>query len=473
MSKQDLLRIQSCILKVNIHCDGCEQKVKKLLHKIDGVYSVSVDADKGKVVVVGDVDPAKLVKKLKRAGKHAEIWGGQKGIMNNQNYPFNHQFLDLQVGDGTGEKDNKSQGKKGKKNSGGGGQGQLAHLQNIKGAQDFKVPAKEHKSVQFSLPEVEFDAIDDGFDEYDVNFDEHEEERYGHAMPMHNKMMPMMGDGRGPAGPTGMIINGPARNKHMDNGGGGRNNGSAKKGDVIDQAMLIKGKGGNYIEAEIGNKGGRKCSGDQKGINNKGNKPKPKNAKSDGGLLGWFLGFGKKGKKGEESSEKNKININSKGKEGKKIGGKLEDHSNNIMSKIDVGFHDLDDSPPPLKNGKTGNKGSNTNVGPMGNNQIGNIPAVQGLPATNGGGGYYQGMQMQPSPYNLQQQQYMGMTMNPQQQHQQANMNGMYPTVSPIMYGRPHPSMNYMPPPPMPSHPMADPITHTFSDENVESCIIM
>lgn len=27
---------QTCVLKVNIHCDGCEKKVKKILHKIDG-----------------------------------------------------------------------------------------------------------------------------------------------------------------------------------------------------------------------------------------------------------------------------------------------------------------------------------------------------------------------------------------------------------------------------------------------------
>jgi copper chaperone CopZ len=27
---------QTCVLKVNIHCDGCQKKVKKLLQKIDG-----------------------------------------------------------------------------------------------------------------------------------------------------------------------------------------------------------------------------------------------------------------------------------------------------------------------------------------------------------------------------------------------------------------------------------------------------
>ena len=31
-----LVGSQTCVLKVNIHCDGCEKKVKKILHKIDG-----------------------------------------------------------------------------------------------------------------------------------------------------------------------------------------------------------------------------------------------------------------------------------------------------------------------------------------------------------------------------------------------------------------------------------------------------
>ncbi|KAI9096357.1 hypothetical protein K1719_026076 [Acacia pycnantha] len=77
----------SCILKVNIYCEGCEHKVRKLLQKTDGVYSVNIDAASGKVLVAGNMDPAKLIKKLKRSGKHAELWGGQRGNMYNQNYP--------------------------------------------------------------------------------------------------------------------------------------------------------------------------------------------------------------------------------------------------------------------------------------------------------------------------------------------------------------------------------------------------
>ena len=30
------LFLQSCVLRVNIHCDGCKSKVKKILQKIDG-----------------------------------------------------------------------------------------------------------------------------------------------------------------------------------------------------------------------------------------------------------------------------------------------------------------------------------------------------------------------------------------------------------------------------------------------------
>lgn len=504
---------ESCVLKVNIHCDGCEQKVKKLLQKIEGVYSVRVDADEGKVVVAGDVDPAKLVKKLKRAGKHAEIWGGgQKGMMFNQNYPINSPFQNMLVDNGKGAKDNKSQNHKGQKGSvvvGGGHQGQvgqLEHFQNVKGVQDFKVPTKEHKSVKFNLPEEDFGANDDdGFDEHEDNFDDYDEEEekgVGHSTMHQNKMMPMMGDGRGPHGPA--ISN----NSLKDNAYGSRNNnGSVEKGDVIDPTMLFKGKGGNYIATKSDNSGGKKSG--QKGENKNEDKPKhkgggfgdydnkKKNGKSDGGLLGRFLGFGKKSKKVEfeQVTYGNRSkNQNNKGKE-----GKLKGHE----GKKDIDFDDFgdyDDTPFHHKNSKRGKDeqtvpspkagnypmdskgGKEDHMGPSPkmddypmSHEMENIPAMQGVPSMKSGGGGYQGMQMQHAPYNnLQQQQYMTMMMN-QPQQQQANVNNnnnmMYPPA--MMYGMPHPSMNYMPPPPMPSHPMADPITHTFSDENVESCSIM
>ncbi|XP_073135635.1 heavy metal-associated isoprenylated plant protein 37 [Henckelia pumila] len=78
-----LLKIQTCVLKVNIHCDGCKHKVKKLLQKIEGVYKVMLDAEVQKVTVSGNVDSQVLIKKLVKAGKHAELWS-QKGNHQNQ-----------------------------------------------------------------------------------------------------------------------------------------------------------------------------------------------------------------------------------------------------------------------------------------------------------------------------------------------------------------------------------------------------
>ncbi|KAK9115385.1 hypothetical protein Syun_022182 [Stephania yunnanensis] len=83
-----LLKIQSCVLKVNIHCDGCKQDVKKLLQRIEGVYTVNIDADQQKVSVSGSVDANTLIKKLVKSGKHAELWS-QKSNQNQKQQQSN------------------------------------------------------------------------------------------------------------------------------------------------------------------------------------------------------------------------------------------------------------------------------------------------------------------------------------------------------------------------------------------------
>ncbi|EPS71557.1 hypothetical protein M569_03202, partial [Genlisea aurea] len=88
MSKEEFVKIQTCVLKVNIHCDGCRHSVKKILHKIDGVYTTVIDSDSGKVTVSGNVDHAALIRKLNKNGKFAEVWGGIK----------NPQMKNLQTG---------------------------------------------------------------------------------------------------------------------------------------------------------------------------------------------------------------------------------------------------------------------------------------------------------------------------------------------------------------------------------------
>lgn len=84
-----LLKLQTFVLRVNIHCDGCKQKVKKIVRRIEGVYSVSIDAEQQKVTVSGSVDPATLIKKLVKSGKHAELWS-QKGNQNQNQKPKNN-----------------------------------------------------------------------------------------------------------------------------------------------------------------------------------------------------------------------------------------------------------------------------------------------------------------------------------------------------------------------------------------------
>ncbi|XP_018858886.2 heavy metal-associated isoprenylated plant protein 37-like [Juglans regia] len=70
----EFLKIEKYILKVHMNCQGCMQKVRKLLRKIEGVYQVSIDAEEQKVTVTGSADSATLINKLVRSGKHAELW---------------------------------------------------------------------------------------------------------------------------------------------------------------------------------------------------------------------------------------------------------------------------------------------------------------------------------------------------------------------------------------------------------------
>ncbi|XP_010257946.1 PREDICTED: heavy metal-associated isoprenylated plant protein 3-like [Nelumbo nucifera] len=131
------LKIQTCVLKVNIHCDGCKQEVKKLLQRIEGVYTVNIDAEQQKVTVSGSVDSGTLIKKLVKYGKHAELWSAKS----NQN-----QKQQLQQSRGAKDNKNNKDQKQGA----------------IKGFQAFK---NQPKFPTFSPEEDEFDCSDDDEDE--------------------------------------------------------------------------------------------------------------------------------------------------------------------------------------------------------------------------------------------------------------------------------------------------------------------
>ncbi|MED6130286.1 hypothetical protein PIB30_000188 [Stylosanthes scabra] len=68
------LKYQTWFLKVSIHCEGCRRKVKKVLRNIDGVFTTTIDTQEQKVTVTGSVGVETLIRKLIKAGKHAEIW---------------------------------------------------------------------------------------------------------------------------------------------------------------------------------------------------------------------------------------------------------------------------------------------------------------------------------------------------------------------------------------------------------------
>ncbi|KAL8549597.1 hypothetical protein ACS0TY_008442 [Phlomoides rotata] len=129
-----LLKIQTCVLRVNIHCDGCKQKVKKILQRIEGVYQVIIDGEQQKVSVSGSVDSATLVKKLLRCGKHAELWS-QK-INQNQK----------QKASGENKIDCNELGKK------------VKNLENLKNKQNYPFLVSEEDGCFLGEDEGEMDA---------------------------------------------------------------------------------------------------------------------------------------------------------------------------------------------------------------------------------------------------------------------------------------------------------------------------
>uniref|UniRef100_A0A804MDX6 HMA domain-containing protein n=1 Tax=Zea mays TaxID=4577 RepID=A0A804MDX6_MAIZE len=61
-------------MKVYMHCDACERKVRRTISKVEGVGTVEVDREENKVTVTGDFEPEKVVRKIrKKTGKKAEI----------------------------------------------------------------------------------------------------------------------------------------------------------------------------------------------------------------------------------------------------------------------------------------------------------------------------------------------------------------------------------------------------------------
>ncbi|CAN8287378.1 unnamed protein product [Cochlearia groenlandica] len=61
------------VLKVSLHCRGCEGKVRKHLSRMQGVTSFNIDFAAKKVTVTGDITPLQILDSISKV-KNAQFW---------------------------------------------------------------------------------------------------------------------------------------------------------------------------------------------------------------------------------------------------------------------------------------------------------------------------------------------------------------------------------------------------------------
>ncbi|KAJ6834647.1 heavy metal-associated isoprenylated plant protein 6-like [Iris pallida] len=64
---------QVVVLRVSLHCKGCEGKVRKHISKMEGVTSFTTDLVNKKVTVIGDVTPLGVLNSISKV-KNAQLW---------------------------------------------------------------------------------------------------------------------------------------------------------------------------------------------------------------------------------------------------------------------------------------------------------------------------------------------------------------------------------------------------------------
>eukprot|EP00253_Pinus_taeda_P006010 PITA_06010 len=72
--RKKLKQFQTVELRVRMDCEGCERKVRNALTSMQGVRTVEVERQQYKVTVTGYVDANKVLKRVRRTGKRAEVW---------------------------------------------------------------------------------------------------------------------------------------------------------------------------------------------------------------------------------------------------------------------------------------------------------------------------------------------------------------------------------------------------------------
>ncbi|XP_077216804.1 protein SODIUM POTASSIUM ROOT DEFECTIVE 1-like [Tasmannia lanceolata] len=70
---------QVVVLKVSLHCKGCEGKVRKHISRMEGVKSFNIDFSTKKVTVIGDVTPLGVLSSISRV-KSAQFWPSSSSL---------------------------------------------------------------------------------------------------------------------------------------------------------------------------------------------------------------------------------------------------------------------------------------------------------------------------------------------------------------------------------------------------------
>lgn len=65
---------QGLVLHVPMCCDNCVEKVRKAVSDLEGVRDVVCDQYRQKVIISGDVDPEKALRRVRRVKKKSRYW---------------------------------------------------------------------------------------------------------------------------------------------------------------------------------------------------------------------------------------------------------------------------------------------------------------------------------------------------------------------------------------------------------------
>ncbi|KAL0538281.1 hypothetical protein IC582_027293 [Cucumis melo] len=97
--KKEEVQMKTVELKMNMHCEGCENDIKETIGKMEGVMRVETNRESSKVIVKGMIDPPKLMECIKKKmGKEVEILNNKKDgkpeDKSNNNKDSNEEKLD-------------------------------------------------------------------------------------------------------------------------------------------------------------------------------------------------------------------------------------------------------------------------------------------------------------------------------------------------------------------------------------------